>query len=60
MTTVSHYSRKFCRWALASSLGRPQNFLAYTIEVRPVRISKLPFPILTAGPVGTLATTGVE
>ena len=40
--------------------GKPQNCFACTIVMRPVRSSKFPVPVLTAGPMGTLATAGVE
>jgi hypothetical protein len=60
MTMVSHNSRMCCRWALASSLGSLQNALAYTIMIRPVFSWKFALPMLTAGPMGTLATTGTE
>jgi hypothetical protein len=59
-TMVSHSSRKCCRWALASSLGRLQNGLAYTIMIRPVFSWKFALPMLIAGPTGMLATMGTE
>jgi hypothetical protein len=60
MMIVSHSSRKVCRCALASSFGSPQNGLAYTMVINTVLISKFLSPMLTAGPVGTLATAGTE
>jgi hypothetical protein len=39
MTMVSHSSRKCYKFALASSLGKPQNWFACTIVIRPVRSS---------------------
>ena len=60
MMMVSHSSSKCCRCAFTSSLGKPQNWLAYTIVIRPVLSSKFLVPMLTAGPTGTLATAGTE
>jgi hypothetical protein len=57
---VSQSSRKCWRCMFASSLGKPENWFAYTIVMRPVQSSKFPLPVLTASPMGTLATTGME
>ena len=48
---VLHNSRKFCRWALASSFGLPQNGLAYTMFMRLDFSSKFTSPTLTLGPI---------
>jgi hypothetical protein len=60
MTIVSHSLRKVRKCALASSFDSPQNGLAYTMVISPVLISKFLSLMLTAGPVGTLATAGTE
>ena len=60
ITMVSHSSRMCCKCALASLLGKPQNWFVYTIIMRLVRISKFLVLVLTAGPTGMLAIVGVE
>ena len=60
MVMVLHNSRKFWRWALASSFGLPQNGLACTIFMRLDFSSKFTFPTSTWGPVATLAAEGTE
>ena len=60
MTMVSHSSKKCCRCAFAFSLGKPQNWFACTMVMRLMRSSKFLAPILTAGPIGMLATVGTE
>ena len=60
ITTASQSSKKFCKCALASSFGLPQNGLAYTILMRLDLSSKLMSPILMLAPVATLAVEGTE
>ena len=60
MVTVLHNSRKFWRWALASSFGLPQNGLASTMFMRLDFSSKFMSPTSTLGPVATLAAEGTE
>ena len=60
MVTVLHNSRKYWRWALASSIGLPQNGQAYTMLMRLDFKSKFTSPTSTLGPVATLAVEGVE
>ena len=60
MVTVLHNSRKFWRWALASSFGLPQNGLAYTMFMRLDFSSKFTSPTSMLGPVATLAAEGTE
>ena len=43
-----------------SSHGKPWNWFAYTIVMRPVWSLKFPSPMLIAGPIGTLAKAGTE
>ena len=51
MTIMLQSSRKCCRYMFVSSLGRPENWFAYTIVMRLVQ---------TAGPTGMLAMVGIE
>jgi len=60
IVTVLHNSRKFWRWALASSFGLPQNGLACTMLMRLDFSSKFTSPTSTLGPVATLAAEGTE
>ena len=60
MVTVLHNSRKYWRWALASSFGLPQNELACTMFMRLDFSSKFTSPTSTLGPVATLAAEGTE
>ena len=60
MVMVLHNSRKFWRWALASSFGLPQNGLAYTMLMRLDFSSKFTSPTSTLGLVATLAAEGTE
>ena len=60
MVTVLHNSRKFWRWALASSFGLPQNGLACTMLMRLDFSSKFTSPTSTLGPVATLVAEGME
>ena len=60
MMIVSHSSRKCCKCALASLLGKPQNWFACTIVMRLVRSSKFLVLVLIVGPTSTLATMRVE
>src|SRR6185503_10283071 len=60
MVTVLQSSRKFWRWALASSFGLPQNGLACTIFMRLDFSSKFTSPTSTLGPVATMAAEGTE
>ena len=60
MVTVLQSSRKFWRWALASSFGLPQNGLACTMFMRLDFSSKFTPPTSTLGPVATLAAEGTE
>src|SRR6185312_5385987 len=60
MVTVLHNSRKFWRWALASSFGLPQNGLVCTMLMRLDFSSKFTSPTSTLGPVATLAAEGTE
>ena len=60
MVTVLQSSRKFWRWALASSFGLPQNGLACTMLMRLDFSSKFMPPTSTLGPVATLAAEGTE
>ena len=58
--TVLQSSRKFWRWALASSFGLPQNGLACTMLMRLDFSSKFTSPTSTLGPVATMAAKGTE
>jgi hypothetical protein len=60
MTMVSQSTRNCCKSALASMLGSPQNGLAYTILISPNFSSKFASLTLMVGPIGTLATEGME
>ena len=60
MFMVLHNSRKFWRWALASSFGLPHNGLACTIFMRLDFSSKFTSPTLMLGLVATLAVEGTE
>ena len=60
MVTVLQSSRKFWRWALASSFGLPQNGLACTMFMRLDFSSKFTSPTSTLGPSATLAAEGTE
>ena len=60
MVTVLHNSRKFWRWALASSFGLPQNGLACTMLMRLDFSSKFTSPTSTLGPVAILAAERTE
>ena len=60
MVTVLHNSRKFWRWALASSFGLPQNGLSCTMFMRLDFSSKFTSPTSTLGPVATLTAEGTE
>ena len=60
MVMILHNSRKFWRWALASSFGLPQNGLACTLLMRLDFSSMFMFPTSTLGPVATLAAEGTE
>ena len=60
MVTVLHNSRKFWRWALASSFGLPQNGLACTMLMRLDFSYKFTSPTSMLGPVATLAAEGTE
>ena len=48
------------RWARPCSLALLQKWLACTIIIRFVLISKLSPPVLTSGPTGILLTEGAE
>ena len=58
--TVFQSSKKFWRWALASSFGLPHNGLACTMLMRLDFSSKFTSPTSTLGPVVTLAAEGTE
>src|SRR6185437_11236271 len=58
--TVLQSSKKFWRWALASSFGLPQNGLACTMFMRLDFSSKFMSPTSTLGPVATLTAEGTE
>jgi len=60
ITKVLWSSKNCWRWALASSLALPQKWLAYTIVIRPILISKFSPPVLTSGSVGIWLANGVE
>ena len=60
MVTVMHSSRKFWRWALASSFGLQKNWLACTIFMRLDFSSKFTSPTSMLGPVATLAAEGTK
>ena len=60
ITIKSHILRKCWRCAYASSLGNPLNGFAYTIMIRSVFNSKFTSPMFTMGPLGMLATIGME
>src|SRR6185312_10974131 len=60
MVTVLQSSKKFWRWALASSFSLPQNGLACTMFMRLDFSSKFTSPTSTLGPVATLAAEGTE
>ena len=57
---VLHNSRKFWRWALASSFGLPHNGLACTMLMRLDFSSKFMSPTSMLGPVATLVAEGTE
>ena len=60
IVTVLHNSRKFWRWALASSFGLPQNGLACTMLMRLDFSSKFTSPTSMLGLVATLVAEGTE
>ena len=60
MVKVLQSSRKFWRWALASSFSLPQNGQACTMFMRLDFSSKFTSPTSTLGPVAILAAEGTE
>ena len=60
ITKLLQSSRNCWRWVLASSLALSQKWLACTIMIKPVLISKFSHPVLTSGPIGTLLAEGEE